>query len=569
MDLGSKPPEWPQANSSIVGVLPGGSHMLLAHRSRNSIWRMNISSGRVDRIYPAPQPYAPTTDAGWVDGDATVARWDQPFGMVLAQLNGSSVLLVADGCTRIRMVWLNASDDLGRVITIAGTGRRGYRDGVGAQAMFGFPIWMAAEQHWPGIIYVADSSNHVLRRVLLGPDAHNTEVSTFAGTAGRCGSRNGIRGWALLCFPTALAMSQDSLYFVHNGSNTIRALRLSAPEGCELAEAPANLVNAAAISRGATCALTRHHRDLARLQEQLNRLDAELIWGQAAPDRFHGVEEAARLHTEMLQLRETTFRSLKPPDGQEYAALCARVIDGLTAKDHSLIMFNGTLGEETGRFDGSIAGEFERQDGNTHGPILSDRRYNASQLTVEKGEQLVLYLSEPIRVYGLRISYRALAAVAPQPARGDRQHAEQLGSEREVNVQFYGSDDILVASEIVPAAGRSWTADGSSSGGVISMATVTPVVAASIRLQFAHHASVDEVEVLGSHACSHMLGEIVDYSTDAAEVQPALLLALGDYLYMSERSTGQIRRGTLPVLTELATVQGTCLLYTSPSPRDS
>ena len=64
-------------------------------------------------------------------------RWDSPFAISIGEFNGSSVVFVADGVTRVRMGWLNSSSEIVSVVSIAGTGRRGYKDGTGSMAQFG------------------------------------------------------------------------------------------------------------------------------------------------------------------------------------------------------------------------------------------------------------------------------------------------------------------------------------------------------------------------------------------------------------------------------------------------
>eukprot|EP00656_Telonema_subtile_P058135 TRINITY_DN9761_c0_g1_i3.p1 TRINITY_DN9761_c0_g1~~TRINITY_DN9761_c0_g1_i3.p1 ORF type:complete len:442 (+),score=34.86 TRINITY_DN9761_c0_g1_i3:95-1420(+) len=175
-------------NISIVGLLPGRhKFMLVAHRLHSRLWRLDGNTRRVDRVYPSPPNAGETSDPGWVDGPATLAKWDKPFDLAMGLFNGSTVIYVADGLTRIRMAWFNrsnsSSDELSHVVTIAGTGRRGYKDGIGATAQFGYPISMATNAGMPGVLFVADTANHVIRKLVVGHSSWSTVVSTWVGDA--------------------------------------------------------------------------------------------------------------------------------------------------------------------------------------------------------------------------------------------------------------------------------------------------------------------------------------------------------------------------------------------------
>lgn len=74
----------------------------------------------------------------------------------------------------------------GTARTLAGTPRvRGSANGVGAQAQFNSPSGIAVDA--AGSVYVADTFNHVIRRV--APDG---TVSTVASLAGVAGSADGV-----------------------------------------------------------------------------------------------------------------------------------------------------------------------------------------------------------------------------------------------------------------------------------------------------------------------------------------------------------------------------------------
>jgi hypothetical protein len=73
------------------------------------------------------------------------------------------------------------------VTTLAGTaGQRGNADGIGAEARFGYPEGIAADNI--GHLYVADTSNHTIRTITPAG-----VVGTLAGAAGQPDSTGSSR----------------------------------------------------------------------------------------------------------------------------------------------------------------------------------------------------------------------------------------------------------------------------------------------------------------------------------------------------------------------------------------
>ena len=70
------------------------------------------------------------------------------------------------------------------VTTLAGNGAIGSTNGVGTSASFNDPAGVATDA--AGNVYVADASNHLIRKITPG-----SVVTTLAGMAGVAGSTNG------------------------------------------------------------------------------------------------------------------------------------------------------------------------------------------------------------------------------------------------------------------------------------------------------------------------------------------------------------------------------------------
>ncbi len=159
--------------------------------------------------------FAGSGSDGYADGAGTTAQFSFPNGIAV---DGDGNVFVADrGNNRIRKI-----TSLGRVTTFAGSGDRGYADGIGVTARFNNPTGIAVDD--VGNVYVADQGNFCIRKITsLGV------VTTFAG--------NGIRGYAdgagvMAQFAAPSCVAVDALgnvYLTDAGSSCIRKITPAAP----------------------------------------------------------------------------------------------------------------------------------------------------------------------------------------------------------------------------------------------------------------------------------------------------------------------------------------------------
>ena len=241
--------EWsqdPDFNGVTVSTVAGSAAIFnqpsgLATDAGGNIYVADTLNHRIRKIAPdgTTTTFAGTGVAGFADGPAAVAQFNQPLGLVMS---ASGVLFVSDSQNhRIRA--LNASGD---VVTYSGLGTPGFTDGIAAAARFNSPAGLAIDGS--GTLYVADSNNHRIRMV-----ATDGSVSTLAGT-GTAGSGNGAGTVAK--FNTPVGVARDSAGFIYVTEATSHAIRKIAPDGFTSAYAGSPVTAGFADASGAAARFT-------------------------------------------------------------------------------------------------------------------------------------------------------------------------------------------------------------------------------------------------------------------------------------------------------------------------
>jgi len=90
------------------------------------------------------------------------------------------------------------------VTTLAGTGSSGSANGTGTSASFNYPRGITTDGT---NLYVADKSNHLIRKIVISTGA----VTTLAGT-GSSGSANGTGTSASFYYPNGITTDGTNLY---------------------------------------------------------------------------------------------------------------------------------------------------------------------------------------------------------------------------------------------------------------------------------------------------------------------------------------------------------------------
>lgn len=129
----------------------------------------NDCDGKTDEDPPfCVTTFAGSGTKGFQNGPAATAKFNRPSGIAIDKQG--NVYVSDTNNHSIRKI-----DTLGNVSTFAGSGTSGFRDGSGTQAQFNSPNGLAFDS--AGILYVADTENHKIRKIDM-----SGKVSTFAGS---------------------------------------------------------------------------------------------------------------------------------------------------------------------------------------------------------------------------------------------------------------------------------------------------------------------------------------------------------------------------------------------------
>jgi sugar lactone lactonase YvrE len=160
---------------------------------------------------------AGTGEAGFSGdgGPAAAAQLASPMDLAF---DADGNLLIADTFNhRIRRV-----DARGVITTIVGSGKSDYSTTPAAALAVPLnnPQSLALDQ--AGNLFIADTYNHVVRRV----DKASGQVTTFAGTEAGLAGDNGAATKAQLNLPQAVAVAPDGTVFISDGANSrVRRVR--------------------------------------------------------------------------------------------------------------------------------------------------------------------------------------------------------------------------------------------------------------------------------------------------------------------------------------------------------
>ena len=149
----------------------------VADTGNNSIRRVALD-GAVSTLAGGPE-------AGFADGSPLDARFNGPVGVAVDR---TGRVIVADTYNdRIRAITPD-----GRVVTLAGTGQRGFIDGAAEEAQFDTPCGVAVDA--AGNVYVADTGNGLVRLVTAAGDVTTLDPQPGEGLVRPIGIAVDARG---------------------------------------------------------------------------------------------------------------------------------------------------------------------------------------------------------------------------------------------------------------------------------------------------------------------------------------------------------------------------------------
>ena len=192
--------------SAIIGLTVDNAatptKLVVANADNQTIQTLTLSTNAVASLAGS------ANTAGTTDGTGTTAKFYAPFGITLSGTD----YFVADTFNHT----IRKLTSAGVVTTIAGTaGTAGATDGTGSAALFYGPKSLVSDGT---NLYVIDTSNHAIRKVVIGTGV----TTTLAGYAGTSGTTDGTGSAVRFYAPFGIAYDGTDLFVTDTGNQTIR-----------------------------------------------------------------------------------------------------------------------------------------------------------------------------------------------------------------------------------------------------------------------------------------------------------------------------------------------------------
>jgi 6-phosphogluconolactonase (cycloisomerase 2 family) len=187
------------------GITSDGTHLFVADTYNHTIRKIVIATGVVTTLAGT------AGSSGSTDATGSAARFDGPSGITS---DGTHLFVVDTYNHTIRKIVIAT----GVVTTLAGTaGNVDSTDATGSAARFAWPQAITSDGTH---LFVADRSNHTIRKIVIATGV----VTTLAGTAGSAGSTDGTGSAARFNWPYDITSDGTHLFVADTYNHTIRKI---------------------------------------------------------------------------------------------------------------------------------------------------------------------------------------------------------------------------------------------------------------------------------------------------------------------------------------------------------
>jgi hypothetical protein len=203
-----------------TSITNDGTYLYVTDFSNNTIRKIEIANANVTTIAGSPPPTLPgdTDQSNPPGGIASNARFRFPFGITT---DGTSLFITDRSNNKIRRIDIAT----GSVSTFAGPAqgsrKSGYKNATGNLAEFRSPRGITTDGTY---LYVADSTNHVIRKISIATAAVSTIAGSDAPTV-MAGEVDGLGTEARFNTPNGITTDGTSLFVSDIYGNTIRRIR--------------------------------------------------------------------------------------------------------------------------------------------------------------------------------------------------------------------------------------------------------------------------------------------------------------------------------------------------------
>lgn len=183
------------------------------------------SNNKIRKIVIATQvvstlagPAAGATTSGNSDGTGNVARFNNPAGLVF---DGTHLYLADNSNHRIRKISVSTAEVTTLAGPAAGTTGSGDADGIGNVARFNQPLALTTDRTY---LYVSDASNHKVRKIAISNGATTTLTGPAAGTV-QNGDTDGAGSTARFHQPVGISTDGTSLWLIEVQNKKVRKIQ--------------------------------------------------------------------------------------------------------------------------------------------------------------------------------------------------------------------------------------------------------------------------------------------------------------------------------------------------------